>query len=48
MISYIHSNLVQQKHSTTHALTHVADKIRNETEKGSYVYGVFVDFQKAY
>ena len=36
-----------QKYSTTHALIHVADRIRHETDKGNYVCGIFVDFQNA-
>ena len=39
---------IVQKCSTTHALIHVADKTRHETEKGNYVFGIFVDFQNAF
>ena len=38
----------QQKYSTTHALIHLTDKIRTEIDKGNYVCGIFVDFQKAF
>ena len=38
----------RQKYSTTHALTHLTDKIRHETDKGNYACGIFVDFQKAF
>ena len=37
-----------QKYSTTHALIHLTDKIRHEIDKGNYVCGIFVDFQKAF
>ena len=38
----------QQKHSTSHALIHITDKIRNETDTGYYACGIFLDFQKAF
>ena len=38
----------RQKYSTTHALIHLTDKIRHEIDKGNYVCGIFVDFQKAF
>ena len=38
----------RQKYSTTHALIHLPDKIRHETDKGNYACGIFVDFQKVF
>ena len=37
----------RQKHSTSHTLIHLTDKIRNETGKENYARGIFVDFQIA-
>ena len=37
----------RQEYSTTYALIHFADKIRQEIDKGNYACGIFVDFQKA-
>ena len=37
-----------QKYSATHALIHLTDKIRHETDKGNYACAIFVDFQKAF
>ena len=39
---------LRQKYSTTHALIHLTDKIRNEIDKSNYACGIFVDFQKAF
>ena len=36
----------RQKYSTSHAMIHLADKIRHEIDKGNYFYGIFVDFKK--
>ena len=38
----------QQKHSTTHALIHLTEKIREQLDSGKYGCGIFVDFQKAF
>ena len=38
----------QQKHSTSHALIHLTDKIREQLDKGNFGCGIFVDFQKAF
>ena len=38
----------QEKYSTTHALIHLADKIRNETDRSDYACEIFVDFLKAF
>ena len=38
----------RQKHSTSRALIHLADKIRQQLDKGNCVCGIFVDFQKAF
>ena len=38
----------QQKYSTSHALIHVTNKIREQLDKGKFGYGRFVDFQKAF
>ena len=38
----------RQKHSTSHALIHLTDKIREQLDKGNFACSVFVDFQKAF
>ena len=38
----------KQKYSTAHILIHLTDKIRDETNKGNYACGIFLDFQKAF
>ena len=38
----------RQKHSTSHALIHLTDKIREQLHKGNFACGIFVDFQKAF
>ena len=38
----------RQKHSTSHALIHLTDKIREQLDKGNFGCGIFVDFQKAF
>ena len=38
----------QQKHSTSHALIHMNDKICEQLDKGKYGCGIFVDFKKAF
>ena len=38
----------RQKHSTSHALIHLTDKIREQLDKGNFASGIFVDFQKAF
>ena len=38
----------QQKHSTTHALIHLTEKVREQLDSGKYGCGIFVDFQKAF
>ena len=38
----------RQKHSTSHALIHLTDKIREQLDKGNFACGIFVDFQKAF
>ena len=38
----------RQKHSTSHALIHLTEKIREQLDKGNYGCGIFVDFQKAF
>ena len=40
--SYFHSNLV----STTHALIHLTDEIRDEIVKSNYVCGILVTFKR--
>ena len=39
---------LRQKHSTSHALIHLTDKIREQLDKGNFACGIFVDFQKAF
>ena len=38
----------RQKHSTTHPLIHLVEKIREQLDSGKYGCGIFVDFQKAF
>ena len=38
----------RQKHSTSHALIHLTDKIRDQLDKRNFACGIFVDFQKAF
>ena len=38
----------RQKHSTSHALIHLTDKIREQLDKGNFACGIFVDFRKAF
>ena len=37
----------RQKHSTTHALTSLTEKIKQTIDKGNYGCGVFIDLKKA-
>ena len=38
----------RQKHSTTHALIHLTEKIRKQLDSGKYGCRIFADFQKAF
>ena len=38
----------RQKHSATHALIHLTEKIQEQLDSGKYGCGIFVDFQKAF
>ena len=38
----------RQKHSTSHNFIYLADKIREQLNKGNFACGIFVDFQKAF
>ena len=38
----------RQNHSTSHALIHLTDKIREPLDKGNFAYCIFDDFQKAF
>ena len=38
----------RQKHSNSHALIHLTDKIREQLGKGNFASGIFVDFQKTF
>ena len=38
----------RQKHSTSHALIHLTDKIREQLDEGNFASSIFVDFQKAF
>ena len=38
----------QQKHSTSHALIHLTENIREKLDSGKYGCGIFVDFRKAF
>ena len=38
----------RQKHSTSHALIHLTDKIREQLDKENFACGIFLDFQKAF
>ena len=37
---------LRQKHSTSHALVHLIEKIREQLDSRKYGCGIFVDFQK--
>ena len=37
-----------QKHTTSHALIHFTDKIREKLDKGNFGCGIFANFQKAF
>ena len=37
-----------QKHSTSHSLIHLTDKLREQLGKGKFGYGIFANFQKAF
>ena len=39
---------VRPKHSTTHAIISITEKIREALDKGKFACGVFVDLQKAF
>ena len=39
---------LRQKHSTSHALIHLTDKIREQLDKGNFTWRIFVDFQKSF
>ena len=45
---YEHQYGFRKKHSTTHALINITEKIRNALDNKNYAIGVFVDFQKAF
>ena len=47
---FIHSHQLgfRKKHSTTDALIHLSDKIRNEPDKSNYSCGIFEDFGKPF
>ena len=38
----------RQKYSTSHALIHLTDKIREQLDSGKFACGIFVDLQKAF
>ena len=38
----------RQKYSTSHALIHLTDKIREQLDSGSFACGIFADIQKAF
>ena len=38
----------RQKYSTSHALIHLTDKIREQLDSGNFACGIFVDLQKAF
>ena len=41
-------NLVLDKHSTSHALIHLTDKVREQLDRGNFACGEFVDLQNAF
>ena len=50
LYNFLEKNLIcstqfrsRQKHSTTHALTFLRNKIRKETFRGDYACGIFVE-----
>ena len=55
LYKFLETNLIyslqfgfRQKHSTSHARIYLADKIREQLDKGNFACGIFVDFQKAF
>ena len=38
----------RQKHSTSHTLIHLTDKIIERLDKGNFACSIFVDFQKSF
>ena len=38
----------RQKYSTSHALIHLTDKIREQLDRGNFACGIFVGLQKAF
>ena len=38
----------RQKHSTTHALIHLTEKIKNQINEGNHASGIFAQVQKAF
>ena len=38
----------RQTYSTSHALIHLTDKIREQLDSGNFACGIFVDLQKAF
>ena len=38
----------RKRHSTNHALITITDKVRHTMDNNHYMYGVFLDFQKAF
>ena len=38
----------RQKYSTSHALIHLSDKIREQLDSGNFACGIFVDLLKAF
>ena len=48
MSSYFHPIWILTKYTTIHALIHLTDEMRNETDGRKYAFGIFVGFRKAF
>ena len=48
MLFTIYNLVFRQKYSTSHALIHLTDKIREQLDSGNFACGIFVDLQKAF
>ena len=38
----------REKYSTSHALIHLTDKIREQQDSGNFACGILIDLQKAF
>ena len=45
---YNRNLVLEKKYSTSHALIHLTDKIREQLDSGNFACGIFNDLQKAF